>query len=291
MSRLPKPQALQTLTGTDIDLAGTIDLHLHTAPDVGPRKLDDLEAARQAAARGMRAILLKSHVTLTADRAALVERVVPGVRVFGGLVLNDSVGGFNPVAVEAALRLGAAEIWMPTLSAASEPQAPTTPGLTVLGEHGLKPSVHEILRLIAEQNVILGTGHLSPAEIMQLVPAARAVGVRKILITHPEHPPVEMPLPLQEELRDRYNVYFERCLITTDLGGGRLSFAALASIIRRVGCATTVVATDFGQPKNPSPVDGLAIYIAHLRAEGFADADVAKMTRTNPARLLELGDD
>jgi Family of unknown function (DUF6282) len=279
------------MTENDIDLTGTIDLHIHTAPDVSPRKLDDLEAARQAAARGMRAILLKSHVTLTADRAALVERVVPGVRVFGGLVLNESVGGFNPAAVEAALRLGAAEIWMPTLSSASEPRPRPAPGLTVLDEHGLKPNVHEILRLIAEQNVILGTGHLSPAEILQLVPAARAAGVRKILITHPEHPPVEMPLPLQEELRDRYHVYFERCLITTDLGGGRLSFAALASIIRRVGCATTVVATDFGQAENPSPVDGLATYIAHLQAEGFSDADVAIMTRTNPARLLELEHD
>src|SRR3972149_4741245 len=96
---------------TDIDLTGTIDLHMHTAPDVGPRKLDDLEAARQAAARGMRAILLKSHVTPTADRAVLVERVVPEVRVFGGLVLNASIGGCNPAAVEAALRLRRAGMW------------------------------------------------------------------------------------------------------------------------------------------------------------------------------------
>src|SRR5258706_309913 len=172
---------------SDIDLTDTIDLHLHTAPDVVPRKLDAFEAARQAAARGMRAILLKSHVTITADRAALVEQVVPAVRVFGGLVLNQAVGGFNPAAVEAALRL---------------------------------------------------------------VPAARAAGVRKILITHPEHPPVLMPALLQEELRDRYAVYFERCLISTEYGDGYLSFAALAAIIRRIGCATTIVATDFGQPQN-----------------------------------------
>jgi len=273
---------------TDIDLTGTIDLHMHTAPDVGPRKLDDLEAARQAAARGMRAILLRSHVTLTADRAVLVERVVPEVRVFGGLVLNASIGGFNPAAVEAALRLGAAEIWMPTLAAAAEPRPRPEPGLTIWDDHGLKPSVLEILRLVAEKDVILGTGHLSPAETLELVPAARAAGVRKILITHPEHPPVEMPVLLQEELRDRFGVYFERCLITTELGHGRLPFSVLAAIIRRVGCATTVVATDFGQLQNPFPADGLASYIAHLRAEGFADADIALMSQVNPARLLEL---
>src|SRR6266508_3906304 len=101
---------------SEIDLTGTIDLHIHSAPDVGPRKMDDLEVARQAAQRGMRAILLKSHWTLTADRAYLVEKVVSGIRVFGGLALNQSVGGFNPAAVEVALKMGAAQIWMPTLS-------------------------------------------------------------------------------------------------------------------------------------------------------------------------------
>ncbi|MEP7357589.1 MAG: DUF6282 family protein, partial [Anaerolineales bacterium] len=235
---------------TVVDLTGAIDMHLHTAPDVSPRKMDDVEAARQAADRGMRAILLKSHATLTAGRAELVERLVPGIHVFGGLALNDAVGGLNPSAVEAALRLGAVEIWMPTLSAVGDPRPHRAPGLTVLDGDGLKPVVEEILRLIAEHDAILGTGHLSPAEIMLLVPAARAAGVRKVLITHPEHPPVEMPVPQQEELRDRYQVIFERCLISTTLGSGHLPFAELAAIIRRVGPATTVAATDFGQPEN-----------------------------------------
>jgi len=273
---------------TEIDLTDAIDFHLHTAPDVRPRKLDDFEAARQAAVRGMRAILLKSHVTLTADRAALAEQAVPGVRVFGGLALNAPAGGLNPAAVEMALRMGAAEIWMPTESAAAEPHPKPAPGLTILGETGLQPVVLEILRLIAEHDAILGTGHLSPAEIVQLVPAARAAGVRKIVITHPEHSPVEMPPLMQEELRDGYGVYFERCLITTELGHGRLPFAALAAVIRRLGCATTLIATDFGQPENPYPVQGLALYIAHLHAAGFSDADIIRMSRTNPARLLEL---
>jgi hypothetical protein len=276
------------MLATDIDLTGAIDFHLHTAPDVRPRKLDDFEAARQAAARGMGAIVLKSHVTLTADRAALAEQAVPDVRVFGGLALNAPVGGLNPAAVETALKLGAAEIWMPTESAAAEPHPKPPPGLTILDERGVKPAVLEILHLIAEHNAILGTGHLSPAETLQLVPAAHAAGVRKILITHPEHPPVEMPLLMQEELRDRYEVAFERCLITTELGHGRLPFPALAAAIRRVGCATTIIATDFGQPENPYPVDGLAIYIACLRVEGFAGPDIALMSQANPARLLEL---
>jgi hypothetical protein len=274
----------------EVDLTGTIDLHIHTAPDVRPRKLDALEAARQAAARGMRAIVLKSHWTLTADRATLVEQVTPGLRVFGGLALNESVGGFNPAAVEAALRVGAVQIWMPTISAAGHRSPPPAHGLTLADESGLRPGVHEILSLVAEHDAILGTGHLSTGEIMRLVPEARAAGVRKIVITHPEHPPVEMPALLQEELRDRYRVLFERCLITTVVGDGHqpMPFTALAAIIRRLGHATTLLSTDFGQPENDYPVDGLASYIAQLRAEGFSNAVIDRMSRENPAHLLGL---
>src|SRR4029079_18691005 len=137
-------------------------------------------------------------------------------------------------------------------------------------------------------DAILGTGHLSPAEIMLLVRAAREAGVRKILITHPEHPPVEMPAPQQEDLRDRSDLLFERCLISTTLGSGSMPFSELAAIIRRVGSATTAIATDFGQPENLAPVDGLALFIAELQAAGFSRAEIDQMARTNPARLLEL---
>jgi hypothetical protein len=67
-----------------------------------------------------------------------------------------------------------------------------------------------------------------------------------------------------------------------------LPFAALAAVIRRLGCATTIIATDFGQPENLYPVDGLALYISQLQAAGFAPADIAVMSQANPARLLGL---
>ncbi len=268
----------------EIDLSGTIDMHVHSGPDVWPRKMDDLELARQAANRGMRAILLKSHWTLTSDRAYLVQKVVPALKVFGGLVLNLAVGGINPYAVEAALQMGAAEIWMPTISAASEIEG----GLTIFSDGHISENVFSVLKLIAERDAILGTGHLSLEETAALIPAAWDLGVRKILITHPEHPPVNIPPGMQEELRDRYAVFFERCLITTHFGGGQLPFSTLAQIIRRVGPETTIIATDFGQPQNPSPLDGLACFIANLRSNGFSDAEINRMCRENPAQVLEI---
>ena len=271
-----------------VDLSGVIDLHIHTAPDLRPRKLDDFGVAKAAAARGMRAVLIKSHVTLTADRAHLVEQIVPGIRVFGGLALNHAVGGINPAAVEVALRLGAAEIWMPTLSAIAQRHDPIGPGISIYHDGRIAECVIDVLRLIAEHDAILGTGHLSTQEVVDLVPVARSLGVRKILVSHPEHPPVEMPPSVQEELRDRFGVLFERCLISTTLAGWTLPFSEMAAVIRRVGSASTVISTDLGQASNPAPVDGMAMFIAYLRAEGFDQASIDLMCRENPATLLGI---
>ena len=111
---------MNTISSNEVDLSGLIDMHIHTAPDNRPRYCDDVQAAREAKEVGMRAILLKSHITMTADRAIVAERIVGDIKVFGSLALNVWVGGLNPRAVEVAIEMGAKEIWMPTLSAANE---------------------------------------------------------------------------------------------------------------------------------------------------------------------------
>ena len=274
----------------EISLKGVVDLHIHAAPDIRPRLMDDIELARDAARAGMRAVLFKSHHTLTADRAALAEKHVGGVRVFGGLVLNHAVGGLNPAAVEAALALGAREIWMPTLDAANHRRAKSAggEGITVLDETGaLLPVVFEILSLIAEGDVILGTGHLSVREIQILVKAARERGVKRIVITHPELPLVSMPISVQQELAG-LDVFFERCLVVTTPGEGGISLSAIADAVREVGPETTVMATDFGQAENPSPVDGMRRYIGGMLNLGFDQAEIERMTQLNPAGLLDV---
>jgi hypothetical protein len=271
-----------------VDLTGCIDLHIHAAPDVRPRLLDDIEVARQAAECGMRAILLKSHVTSTVDRAYLTGRVVPGIQVFGGLALNHAVGGINPYAAEVALQMGAAQIWMPTISASTQRHDPVLPGLEIMSNGAISRSVREVLELVAAHDVILGTGHLSVEEISALVPVARAAGVRKILITHPEHPPVEMPVDHQRELRQRYDVMFERCFISTPLAGGDVPYDRLADIIRQVGVESTVISTDLGQAGNPAPVDGFAAYVEQLSREGLREKEIRRMASENPAALLGI---
>ncbi len=48
----------------------------------------------------MRGLVLKNHYEPTASLAYIVRKEVPGIEVFGGIDLNLSVGGMNPIAVE-----------------------------------------------------------------------------------------------------------------------------------------------------------------------------------------------
>jgi hypothetical protein len=263
-----------------VDLTGLIDPHVHTAPEHIPRLLDDLSLARQARAAGMAGLLIKSHTTLTADRAVIAALAVPGIQLWGGLVLNRSVGGFNPAAVETAIAYGAAEIWLPTIDADNHRRfhALLGAGLSLRDEHGYVPAaIHEIMQLIADHDLILGTGHLSPAEIHTAIPIARQHGVKKILITHPEAPFVAMPLPEQLELA-AVGCRFERTWVfTTPAQDCIVTPERLMHEIRYVGWESTVLATDMGQIGNPSPVDGLRMYIQTCLQAGFTMGEIRCM--------------
>ncbi len=274
---------------TDL-IKGAIDTHVHSFPDVIPRKLDDIELVRQAREAGMSALVLKCHHACTCERAYLLNRFFPDFRVFGGIVLNDTAGGFNPHAVDAALRMGATQVWMPTKSAANHRRhLGGRGGLTVFDGARLREDVGQILRQIADADAILATGHLSPEESHALVGEALAAGVRRISITHPEWGVTSMPVAMQQELALSGSVYFERCLVSTrpDLQA-TVPFETLVGQIREVGVATTIAATDYGLPQLPTPAEGLAEYALRLLQSGFNPGEVRQMVHDNPAKLLRI---
>jgi len=268
-------------------LEGTIDLHFHAGPDVRERKLTYLEAALQARDAGMKAILIKSHSTITADIASLIQLLVKDILVFGGIALNYPLGGLNPVAVETALKLGAKQIWMPTLSAANQYRHERKKGgITILSRKGsLKKEVMEILEILSRHDVILSTGHLSQDEIIVLMKEAIKKKIKKILVTHPDHFFIQMPVKVQKELAKK-GIFFDRCFPTPTTSP--LSMEEMAKRIREVGVASSVLTSDFGQPENPFPVEGLRSYIQQLIQIGFSDQEIDQMVRINPSRLLNL---
>ena len=268
-----------------LELEGAFDLHVHCTPDTRPRKLTARQLAAEAQAAGMGGLLLKNHQIPTAPVAEVLRDEFPGLKLFGGLVLNTAIGGFNAEAVDIAIRMGAKQIWMPTRSARQECRhlGRADEGLEIHDGGGkLLPSVRDILRLIGEADVILGTAHLSPAEIAMLVREGRAMGLRKILINHPEIEFVHLTVAMQKELSGP-GVYFERCFARK---GFLLDWDGLARSVREVGFESTALATDLGQPENLSPVDGLAQMRREFAVRGFSERELRAMLCETPGFLL-----
>jgi hypothetical protein len=286
-------------------LRGTIDLHIHAAPDIVPRLLDDFALARAARDAGMAAIVLKSHHMLTADRAQVAQKAFPELKIFGGLALNlPACGGLNSEAVKVAIRMGAKIIWLPTLSAANHIQRTKTrvtgnlgvmsqgfkpEPVVVVGDGGIvRSELAEILQLIAEADIILATGHLSVPEIKAVVDAAAAAGVQKILINHPELWLIGMSAEDQRALAAK-GALMEVCARSvTAPGHGDASPKLLAEQIKAVGATHVVMATDFGQVDSPPAPEGLAWYISQMLECGIPATDIERMTKENPSRLLGL---
>jgi hypothetical protein len=271
-------------------LPGLIDLHIHTAPDVRPRRFTDLEQALLARREGASGIVLKSHHSSTVARAARAEAEVPGVRVMGGLVLNRSAGGLDAAAVAAACAADARIIWLPTLDAGNHRRLEGhSDGIPVLAHHRLVPELRTILRIIAEHDVALGTGHLSAEEISRVAEAAADLGVRRIIINHPEHRVVGMTLEQQADLARNLPVYFERCF-AQPVGGGRYATNLETNLaaIRALGPARTVLATDSGQLESAPWDEAWRRILEHHSSQGVSLEALDLMARLTPAFLCGM---
>lgn len=267
---------------------GSIDIHAHAAPDpVAARRHDALDLARACRDAGMRAIIFKSHEYPTVPTAHVINRVVEGFTVFGAISLDDEVGGLNPFALEASAKMGAAKVWMPTFCAAHwrRTRMNRSDGITVLDEAGgLLPVVNDLLDIIQQHDMIMGSGHLGPEEQRVLVPEARSRGI-KTVITHAEVTPV--PVELTAEF-SRLGAFVEHAYIALTGGHNGHSLASIAASIREAGPEQAILSTDLGQAHNPSPPEGFRMFIAGMLQQGFTDAEVRRMVRDNPAALLGL---
>ena len=282
-------------------LPGTIDFHIHTGPDIYPRLLNDIEVARQAKRAGMKAILIKSHATITGDRAQVAQSVT-NFPVFGGVALNWHVGGLNKYAVECAAKLGAKEVWMPTTHATNYLKyvdhvpmfAKSMPkdikGISILREDGsLVPELEPILEIIAKSGMILATGHLSPEEGLALNPEARKAGVEKIVVTHPVATFVNYSVDQMREALSRGATYLEHVFNDcTPQVANPLPPSALGDAIRAIGPEYCIMSTDSGQVVNPPPVKVMTWYIKEMLQYGLASKAIRTMTITNPGRILGL---
>jgi hypothetical protein len=283
--------------------AGVIDMHVHSHPDVFGRSMDDIDVATLARAKGMRGILLKNHVATTADRAALVMKVVPGIEVWGGIVLNNAVGGINPAAVEWMHRMYGGRgkvVWLPTFD--SDKHIKTLvdkdkSGIVVAPGGTVTPQLEEVLKTIARENLILATGHVHPEEVVAVTKKARELGVKNILVTHGLTNIPGLTMAQAKEVADQ-GAMIEVCYLQFLTGPNaqyawmkhwsEVSGKIVAEAVKQIGAKSIVLSTDLGQQGNMTHPDGIENMIAAVKAAGVPEADIDIMLRKNPAKLLGL---
>ncbi len=287
-----------------LKLDGAVDLHVHSYPCVFQRRVDDRQAARAAADAGMAAIVLKCHHESTVSRAYLIQSEFPNLKIFGGVVLNQFVGGINPAAAEVALRLGAKEVWMPTIDAAHHVEVHGTRGgydvqssgsdfvwgdpISAVKDGKVTNEAMVVLELIAKYDVILGTAHLSLPEIDLLVRAAKERGVQKILITHPYfRVPAGMNIDFLKEMNRLGAIgEFGYCTISPMWAYVNLQFTK--EVMDDMGYDNCVVMSDSGQSHNPVPPEALWLYAQGLYEKGVSATNIEKLIDKNPKALLGI---
>ena len=273
-------------------LVGAIDIHVHQLPDDRPRSIDAIDVAKLANSRGMRAIVLKNHYESTAGLAYLVRKVVPGIEVFGGIDLNLTVGGINPAAVEHMTRVTGGWgrfVWMPTFDAENQVRysKENRPFVSVSRNGELLPAVKEVIGLIAKHGLVLATGHSASTEGLLLLREARRQGVQHMVVTHAMNAPVLMDVPqMQEAAKLGAFIEFVGGSLATPDAGARID--RFADAIRKIGPEFCILSSDLGQMGNALPPDGFGAFLVALRAKGFTEQEIGRMSKQNPARLLGL---
>ncbi|NNU34048.1 hypothetical protein HK413_07575 [Mucilaginibacter sp. S1162] len=281
----------QTSTDTN-PLSGVIDFHCHTGPDVIARAISDIDLAKLAKKEGMRGIVLKNHYFMTAGRAQIAMQEVPGIEVFGGIVLNRSAGGIN---AEAVRRMAQFEghrgkvVWLPTADAENAFEHAPGPRqfVSVVKDGKPVPEMAEVFQIIAKNNLVFETGHSSPAESLILIPAAKAAGVKNIVVTHAMLLGATLD---QMKQMATMGAVIEFCFQPAGLPNAKdkEGIAKYANAIKSIGADHVIIDSDLGQKNNPLPPDGLRAFIATLKTNGLSEREIDLIARKNPARLLGL---
>ncbi|WP_226367507.1 DUF6282 family protein [Pseudonocardia sp. ICBG162] len=288
-------------------LRGLIDMHVHSGPSPYPRRFLHYEAAQDGWDRlGMRAMVVKSHHHNTVmDVLAQANQLasIP-TEVFGGIALNSPVGGVNPHAVRLSLSMGGKVVWFPTISSGRHidchPEGGHFPTSTVhttieridvVGpDGGLTAEAREVVGIVREAGAVLNAGHMYPDQIRVLFTEARAAGMDKLVISHPNFVIGAEPETCEEFVGLGAYVEHEVGMYNPHRENRHFEPETLFEWISRIGPEHTVLASDAGQRGNPAPVDAWLGTCEALLDLGLDEKDLRRMVVDNPAHLLGIAE-
>lgn len=304
----------------DALLEGVIDIHVHGAPLGGwlAGRPSIVETCVEASDAGMKALVFKDHYTMTNNVAIVVNEMLEKLRfekekqselftpvdVYGGIVLNDTVGGINPKAVETALGYGkCAEVWLPSLDAKFQKDLMGLEnGIAVTnGNEPIKPLI-EILEMMSEYNsgtpevrCSLSTCHVSNEEKFTILKYVNNKGLDvDVVMDHVTQALTNVTLEEAKEMIDM-GAYLEfaetSCVPWPGMQDWVIafdySFNLIKELIEKKGSDHLVLITDAGQPGN-KPVPGWKMFIKTLLAQGVSEKDINIMAKDVPAKILGI---
>ena len=275
-------------------MEGALDIHIHPGPDPYQFRIgDQIDLAIEACQAGMGAVLFKSHQLPTAATAVLVQKFInqwanehnkKRLDVFGGIVLNYSVGGLNPAAVEVNARIGGRVVWTPTADSNHFCTLLGIPGgIKILDENDkVVPPMKEILSLIVEGDLVLNISCLWVKEVFHLIDEAKKMGVKRINFVHPNHP-CSLATVEQMKIAADKGAFVE---LTRNYGADFFSWDVFMKAYELIGPNRLIAASDAGYFSRVTPVVTMRAYITEMLLHEIPEKEIEKMIKINPKKLL-----
>jgi hypothetical protein len=293
-----------------------LDMHVHVGPEYLQRRYTAEALMDEGRREGFGAVM-KNHFQPTTSWVSQAVRSDDKAKFAGAIVLNAAVGGVDDHGIRSAMsgwkrdvrgsdpERGGAVVWMPTLSSEAHlnlygrREMPELWGVKGkysrfvpigcgfrLDEKDAKvmAALERMLAALAENDLVLATGHLNAAETVALIRRAHAAGIRRILMTHPLFQATSQEVDVLVRMWREYGAYSELAFV--NIAMDHLTYEQYVEVIRAVGPEGVIITSDLGQAMNMKVVDGWREYMVELKKRGVKDDEIARMSVLNPHRIL-----
>lgn len=302
-------------------VAGMIDIHCHAEHG----QQDAFAVAKLASENGMRGLLYKSIGGVAGPRADTMDHVhkllddlhrwadgtgVTPIQAWGGYALTRDNKPPNAEKVCRQLDAGITAFWMPLSNHANtfsivggkfkrwdptaDPKAHSDPlpwdsavkyGHYALDERGkLKPEYDEAIRMIADHGRAFSFGHCTHPEIWEIARLLDKLKFKRAFIDHPFSPFVNLSVAQMKELATvgiTFNFTYDELSPMMGIDPNRMY-----QTIRTVGVDHFTLSSDAGDTLFPNSVEALRQISGYMIAYGMGAAEIDRMCRVNPARIV-----
>jgi hypothetical protein len=293
-----------------------IDMHVHIGPEFLRRRYSAESLAAEARREGF-GVVMKNHFQPTTGQVSQLRRPDDNVALVGSVALNLGCGGVDDHGVRSALSgwkkdVTASDpdrerfvVWMPTLCCEAHLRCYNRydlseawgvkkqytkfyaegTGITLEETDAAKmAALRRALQVIADNDLILATGHFDRAETLTVVKTAHEMGIKRIILTHPLFQATELDPETMSRMWTEYGAYSELAFV--NLAMDDLTYEQYLGVIEAVGSEGVILSSDVGQIFSPTVGDAMREFFSEFRLRGVTEDQIVQMSVMNTNRLL-----